>query len=381
MTTAPQAIPLSQSEVQAALRLAGLPPGPDSPFAQLQPPASLHPAVAAALQTKQVVNSSGIVSDVWKSALTTLTAPSHRVAIRLGSPTHWLSTVYYGSPGGIAGFVEDQAEYRITLGCTHDAIQAPLADWLHWGAVPDTAASTHDLRMEELTAIAAIVDASREETLRAMLDRRSPSLDRFTRDQLLYETTSADSPDSRWLCGLLKQHSPQSAAPAASQLDLGVRMLAERGWVALEPAALAIADNLRAIALSMANLNPYVVIDCRGPNGAASTLILTTGLRAFWAVELSGPPAAPVARLSSLGGPGAGQRIASYLNWLPVPPAPASWTAPVPVQAPQPSWTPPSPPTPMPAPAPAPVRTHCTKCGKALLPGRSFCTGCGAPIR
>src|SRR5438128_1556186 len=112
---------LNLAEVQVALRLAGLPPGPLSPFANIQPPATIDQSVRSTLQAKGVLNGAGI-ADEWRAAFKTLVAPTHRATVYLGSAERWEAGVYFAGPGGITGFALADADYQIKPAYTHSAI-------------------------------------------------------------------------------------------------------------------------------------------------------------------------------------------------------------------------------------------------------------------
>ena len=374
--TAPETTVLTTAELQAALRTAGLPPSPASPFASLAPPSSIAPPVASALIQKHVVNGSGAMTGTWRQALTALTKPTHKASVFLGSPEQWFSMDYYAAGDTITGCNSDDAGYKITPSVSRDSVEAVISEWLRLPAVASAQSPPIDLDAEEMTVFAAIVDAGREESIRALIERRMPDLSRFTHDQLAAEVEWSSAQDGRWLCSVLRRHAPSVFAPEGGGLGAGAKKLAARGWLRLGGEDAQIGADLQARSVKLMNLNPYVALDFRATSGAASVVIVMTGIASFWAIELfGGPDGRPMARLFELGGPEAAQLLGRYLAQLPAAP---SWTAPTPAAA----WTPPpSAPVAQPAmPVAPPAAPACPNCRKALQPGRLFCTGCGTKV-
>ena len=193
-----QTVQLDGAELQAALHLAGLSPGTAAPFADLPPASSIEQAVLGSLHAKHVVNGNG-VTDLCRGALATLAHPTHRAALYLGSLERWYYMEYYAGPGGLVGYSSDAREHRLTFPCTRDIASGTVEGWLGSLAVPDLPQAHAELEASELSAVAAIVDAWREETLRALLQREQPAPARFTREQLVYALDMAAHGDPRWL--------------------------------------------------------------------------------------------------------------------------------------------------------------------------------------
>jgi hypothetical protein len=395
--TAPETTVLNTAEMQAALRLAGLPPGPASPFAHLSPPASIAPETASALFQKHVVNGSGAITDPWRKALTALTVPSHKASLFLGAPEQWFAIDYYAAGEAMSGCTASEPGYKITMPVSRENLEAIVSDWLSLPAAGSKPSAPIDLDADEMTMFAAIVDASREESLRALLERRMPDSSRFTRDQLAAEVEWSSVQDGRWLCSVLRRHSPSVFAPAGGGLGVGARKLAARGWLRLGDDDTHLEADLQSRCARLMNLNPYVALELRTTGGSASSVIVMTSLGSYWAIELfGGSDGRPMARLFELGGPEAVQLFGRYLAQLPAAPTwapPAS--APAPPQPAAAAWTPPPaapaaafPRTPPPSapvaqsafPVVPPAAVACPNCRKPLQPGRLFCTGCGIKV-
>jgi hypothetical protein len=376
-------------ELQVALRLAGLPPAPTSPFADLSPPATIDPGVVSTLRGKNVVNGHGGVADAWREVLATLASPTYRVWLYLGSADRWETIDYYSGTTGLIGYASTGAEHLVTFPCTTESLSQALERWLGWDDLPDVPHFLAELQAQELVTLAAVVDAHREESLRAFLERRQPDLSRFSREQLLYELeTAAQTADPRWFAGILQRHAPAPFRPSPASLDGGAGALGARGLLTFEGNDAVVTIDLAAIAAAMASLSPYAVLSV-GPAGAPGTVILMMrALQSYWTVDfLAGQNGQSWARLQGLGGPDLQSHIRQALATLPnTPIGPAAWTAPL--------ATPP-PPAPVTAPAarvharaaqesspmkPAlPQEPKCAGCGKPLAAGRKFCTSCGTP--
>ena len=397
-TTHSQAHDLSTGQLQVALRLAALPPSKYSPFAKLTPPAAIDPAVLGSLRAAGVVTGAGQITDSWNAALAALAQPEQRISLFLGAAEGWNAIEYFSRQGMLAGYSGAGGNHRVTFPCPVTGILADLSDWLRIheaGAVPPVFET--DLQPEELTALSAIVDAYREENLRAFLERRQANPSRFSREQLRFELDAAAQADPRWYASLLTLHAPPPFAPLAERLDMGVRALATRGWLGFEEDCVVPEAALAEVCVGLGNLNPYAVAGA-GPVGESGTMVLATkAVQGYWTLQFRAGGGRQVARLECVGGTGLMAQLEALLGVAPAPVAALSWTDPIalPVPTPAPAPTLPAPMLSAPmlsapmlsapmlsAPARPPMLTvsaNCGKCGKARLSGRAFCSGCGAP--
>jgi len=396
---------LATPEIQAALRIAGLPPARTSPFAGLSPPAAIEQQMVSSLHEKQVLNGNGNVTEAWRGALATLTSPAYRVSLDLGTNDGSFVIDYYAAKDGMVGYsASGPAEHTITFPCTPAVIMQLLGQWLNWTDSPRAGRSQLNLRAAELVALAAVVDAVKEERLRALIDRRQADADVLSRDQLVYELEAGSTADARWFAGILKRHTPPAYHPDPQNLNEGVQALAARGWLRLVGNRLALEPALTEIASGMANLNPLVRFAI-GPAGEAGPeLLAMSSLTSFWTLEfLAGEDGRAWAFAQSLDGNDIQEVFKHLLDMLPKAEPAATWSTPValatsmarpllaPPLAPPPAPPPPLPvqtrslapsqtvPKPPPPPPTEPIPRLCAKCGKRLTPGRKFCTGCGAP--
>jgi hypothetical protein len=385
-----QTTSLTLPGIQAALRLAGLPPARSSPFADLSPPTGIDQGVLSTLRGKNVVNGQGEVTDAWREVLATLASPGYRVWLYLGSADRWEAIDYYSRAGDLIGYASTGTEHLVTFPCSIDTLSEGLGRWLGWHEMPDGPQFEADLDAQELVALASVVDAHREESVRAFLDRRQPDVSRFTHDQLVYELeTGAHTGDPRWLVGILQRHAPTSFQPSASSLDGGAAALAARGWLTLDGTDAVVSRDLAAIAAAMGVVNPYAVLSVAPMDADGSLMLTMRAMQSFWTVDFFADQNQQAwVRLQGLGGAELRSHVREALAILPKPaPDPAAWTAPLEMPVPVPPVTAHAPPVHAPAAResrPTLSTTSrertCTKCGKPLLPGRKFCTGCGTPV-
>jgi hypothetical protein len=370
---------LTMPEVQTVLRLAALPPAAASPFAGLSPPAAIAPPISASLAAKGVLQSNGAPSPAWVGALRTLASPTHRITFFLGSSERWFDASYYSSGNGLVGFTQNKEECGITFPCEPSDVEVLLADWLNWQAMREGGPFESTLQGPELTALATIVDAYREETLRAFIERRPAEPTRLSREQLVGQLATMDGADSRWLCAVLKRHAPEALQPNEGSLNAGARSLAERGLLRFDGEAICLEGNLYRVCASMANIVPYAYVASQRAGGGGSSAIYLTGIKCYWVLEFpTGPEGQPLCRLTGMGGEGVAAHVRGQLDGLPAGrPAPApGWSAPAPPAAAPVPRTPAPPVTK----ATEPISRLCGKCGKPLKPGKKFCGSCGAPV-
>ena len=381
---------LSTAELQVALRLAGMPPSRNSPLAQLPPPAVVDPAVVSSLRALGVTAPGGALVPDWIEALSAIANPARHAVVFLGSSANWTAIEYFAGPSAMAGYSLSEGKHNITFPCTAESLKRSISAWLAVDGAPALPPFSSDLQPEELAAVAAIADAYREETLRALLERRAPDPSRFSQDQLVYELQAVASRDPRWFCSLLANHAPAPFAPSVDSLDAGIRALSARGWVRFEEGRAVLKAPLIAISVGLGVLNPYAVIGT-GPAGAPVSLALVTcALQGYWSLNFVARDAQSYVRLESLGGPDLSAWLEARLLDLPRQAAVASWTDPLPASIPVsvPVLSPVTAvavrrpvPVPVPVAAAAPLAgPNCERCGKPKQPGRKFCTGCGAAI-
>jgi hypothetical protein len=379
---------LTVPEVQTVLRLASLPPGDQSPFAGLSPPAAIEQPVVASLKTKGVLNGNGMPTGAWVSALRTLSAPTQRITLFLASAERWFEASYYGSGGGLIGFTPSPGECAITFPGEPADVEVLLADWLNWKRMPEAAPFTATLLGPEVTAFAAIVDAHREEALRAFLERRPANHTRFSRDQLAHQVAQADSMDSRWLCAALRRHAPEAIRPDPQSLNVGARSMMSRGLLRFEGETLVVEGELLGICAGLGTIVPYAFLTSQRAGGAPSSSLYFVGMGSFWIFEFpQGADGQPVCRFQTAGGQTVAAHVRRHLEGLSAAkPAAASWTAPVAAAAtaeparPQPAAAQPPAARPPVSQPTGPIAKLCGKCGKPLKPGKKFCGSCGAAV-
>jgi hypothetical protein len=374
---------LTMPEVQTALRLAALPPGAASPFAGMPPPAAIEQPIAASLAAKGVLHGNGAPAPAWLATLRTLASPTHRIAFFLGSAERWFDASYYSSGNGLVGYTQGAEECGITFPCDASDVEALLADWLNWRLMPETGPFEGTLYGPELTTFAAIVDAYREETLRAFIERRPGDPTRLSRAQLAHQLTMMDGPDSRWLCAVLKRHAPEAIRPDERSLNTGARSMAERGLLRFEGEALCVEGNLYRLCAGMASIVPYAYLASQRAGGGGSSAIYLTGLKCYWVFDFpTGADGQPTCHFQGIGGESVAAHVRSQLGGLPAAgPAPTR-SAPPPIPPSKPVTTPVTRPAPPPLPKTTePIPRTCAKCGKAVKPGKKFCGSCGAPVQ
>jgi hypothetical protein len=383
------------------LRIARLAPASSSPFVDLPPPAAIEESILGSLHAKHVVNGHGHVTDGCRAALTTLASPTHRASLFMGATDRWFRIDYYAGPGGLAGHASVAQTHQLTFPCTIATPETALATWLQWRAVPAIEPFAVDLGLAELSVIAAIADAWREEALHAVIDRRAADLSGFTREHLAYELAMADHGDARWFAGLLAMQAPPGFAPSADHLNAGAHALADRGWLCFDNDRVAPEPPLVRICSGLANLSPYVRVHVEGAGSAPHTVLVATGVQSYWAVKFASVQGQRVARLEALGGPGVGALLREHLHRLPAPasahPRANEWAAPAspppsarrsapaapPATAATPATprprqvSPPQPTQTSPPPRSASAPSQCPKCGTSRRPGAKFCGKCG----
>ena len=359
---------VTEAEMAALVRIAGA-PTPTSPLAGL-PPSKPDRTVMASLGAKGLVSSSGALAPECQDVMTTLIDPLIKASLYIEGVG---GGNYFGGTGGISGIVQvDEAQYRLTGGFTVDAILADLDSLLAWRTVPDAPPLRLDLSAAELTVMAALADAHREEQLLACIERRPAVAGAVTRDvaqkQIALGTSRADH---RWLVSILSRFGPPASAPRADHLDSGAASLIARNLARTGDEALEIGPDLQVFISGFSSVTPFLGFAVHAPWEEQEIKLFTRGVGHFWSIEYLS--AASRIRVARLGGRARETLLRQHLAPLDAHAATSARTA---VAAP-----------PAPAPAPAPKRvaaapveaTACARCGRAMKPGLRFCTACGTP--
>ena len=311
------------------------------------------------------------------------------VWLYLGSADRWEAIDYYAGSSGLVGYASNGSDHLITFPCAPENVAQALSQWLGWDDLPDVPVFQADLQANELAMLAAVVDAHREENLRAVLERRQPNVSRFSREQLLYELeTAAQTADPRWFAGILQRHAPPGFQPGPASLNEGASSLGSRGLVTFEGDDVLITADLAAVAAVIASLGPYAILSVGSAGESGSVSLVLRTIQSFWTIDfLASQDGQSWARLQRLSGPDLHSHIQQALSVLPkAAPDPSAWTAPVQLPV-APPHVAPSPARGEPPVAQAPRATRaptqerrCVVCDKPLAPGRKFCTGCGTAV-
>lgn len=387
-------VEVTQTELAALLRAAGVAPAQTSPLAGLQPASADHNIVAS-LASKGAVSPAGAITREWQALLTTLADPMIQANLHVeGAGT----VQYFGGSGGIVGLMRREADLGIDAGLSVEAILGDANFVLPWRAIADAPALRVDLTVEELTVLAALVDAHREEELLACIQRREAQSGAVSADAAgRLVAAGVERIDYRWLVSILAQFAPTGCEPKPEHLDPGGTSLMSRKLAEPGEDALAAVRDLRTFCLGLAGTGPFMAISVHAPWDNADAKVFVRGVEHFWSIEYGAGPSARV-RVSRLGARAMetmlGQYLAPFAQYSAAPPAPAREPEPPvvvrpparqPVQeepelarvTPQPRATATAP---EPAPAKATSPRVCPKCSRANKPAARFCTGCGTAL-
>ena len=381
---------LSVTEITAALRMGRLAPVSTSPLAGLAGDQNITSATTQALAARGISNGSALLPE-WRRAFSTLADPQQQATAYIERAG---AAQYFGGVGGVASIVPlPDGQHRVLGALTIDVVLAEMNDLIAWRVVPDGPPTRFDLSIDEWTAVTAIVDATREEQLRAVMERREPNVQSVTHDAAARQIVSGlEKPDRHWLISVLAHFSPPNCVPNTAALDRGATALIRRGWAKTGKGSLELRDELQAVCLGFANLAPFLSLSVGAPWAEPKQSLFIHGVTGIWSIEFrpdaDGGPHVSVARL---GARATDDVLRKHLGALwsvavdpparptPVaaPPAPApvkqvaaaAPRAAAPVAAPQPSQ-----------PRPSVETRPCPNCGAALRGDAKFCIKCGKPV-
>ena len=379
-------------ELQAALRIARLMPASTSPLAGLNAGAQVSAAVAQTLRSKGVLNGTALAPE-WQRALATLADPQQQASAyveRVGGGR------YFGGIGGVATIVPlPGGEQSVIGGMTREGVLGELNALLDWRSVPDGPPLRTEISAEELTAIAAIADACREEQLRAVIERRQPVVGRVSFSDLEGQVAmSTQKRDPHWLLSILADWAPPSCSFDMATLKQGNAALLNRGWVIAREGTLQLGAQLEVMCAAFGTVTPFLALAVGAPWLDPEIAIFTRGVPGYWSIEFRNEETpsrrVSIARLGARAMDEVlGRRFGALWSSSVAEPARAAAVAPPPPQtriqptAPPVTQPAPTPRPPAPSQASKPVATNgnaCASCGKPLKPGSKFCTSCGKPV-
>ena len=364
------------AEMQMALRIAGITPAPASPLAGVQPALQSNHGLVESLRQKAICDGPKNLKPEWLGTLATLANPGQQAMVHVEGGG---SGRYYSGAHGVAAMVPaEDGQQRILGGLSVDSILAEIDVLLQWRAVQDVPPLRADLAIAELTTVAAIADACREEQLRAAIERRPAIAGRVTRGDAERQVAAGQSTyDPRWLVSVLHRFAPQGCGPVAAALDEGASALVRRGWAKPGDNSLEFGPEIQALCDAFANVIPFLAIGVGAPWAEPAVMIFTRGWRHFCGIEFLPGAGDRRATLSHVGGKGMEEALRRHLAAFappsvaraggqfsagaagPLPPKPAAHGRPAKAAAPG---------------------NFCRSCGQQLKPGKKFCTACGAAI-
>ena len=360
---------VTTAEIAALLRMAGVAPAQTSPLSGLQP-GTPDKATIASLAAKGAYSPGGVLDPEWHAMMLTLADPLMQASVHVEGVG---GGQYYGGAGGVSGFAQlGDGQFRVIGGWSVDAIVEELDAVLRFRAVPDGPPLRQDLSVGELTVVAALADAHREEQLRACIERRAARSGAVTRELAAEQLEAGTSrADHRWLISILSQFAAPGNGPDAEHLDAGAASLVARRLAGATDGALALNADLQLFCSGFATVTPFLGLAVHEPWADPEVKLFTRGVQNFWGIEYLNRPASSKVRLSRLGGRAMESLMRQHLAALGAHTgAPASPIAPVATVAPV---------TPVVVPAPASPAT-CSKCGRVAKVGARFCAGCGSAL-
>jgi hypothetical protein len=264
---------------------------------------------------------------------------------------------------------------------------------LPFRSVPDAPPLRMDLSPAELTVLAALADAHREEALQACIDRRPARRGAVTREYAeRHIATGMARADHRWMVSILARFAPGPLSPDPSFLDTGARSLITRNLARAGNGAMELSPELQVFCDGLANISSFAALAVHPPWAEPAVKLFSRGTQYFWGIEFSEDTVGR-ARVSRLGSRAMEALLRQHLTPLGAhaPPMPVQMQLPqvpppVPVHAPQappPAREQPPPPAPKSVPAaapPQPAVKQCGKCDRVLRPGQSFCPSCGISV-
>lgn len=356
-------------EIQAALRVAGITPTSASPLADVQPAMDLDRTVMESLRQKGVCGGSQSLSPEWQRTLETLADPSLQATLHVEG----IGTAsYFGGVGGIAAMVPIEDDQQKILGqLSTDTILMEIDVLMGWIAVPDGPPFQVELSIEELTTVASLADARREEHLRAVIERRKPFPGRISRSDAERQVTLGQhNPDSRWLISILDRFAPQDCRPNAAALEPGTSTLLGRelakvadGWLELSP-------DLEILCDGFANVVPFLAIGVGAPSDEQSVALFTRGWQNFWGIEFDSSEGQNSAVVSRLGARAMEEKLRRHLAAFTPPPAQTPGDR-APAAEAGSGWKSSEQPT------DSDRADVCPRCGALRKPDKKFCVGCG----
>jgi hypothetical protein len=294
---------IASEEISAALKLAELQVASHSPLAVLSSIEAATDSILPRLLEKGVIDSTGYLNQGWQDALAIMAAPSHRVHITAGDADEVQTVSYYfGTAGAVAHITTDE-HHEIAFPVIIDESVEEAGKWMGWRLFPLAEPFSVDLSCDELSIIAAVTDALREDQMRAALERRRPDPShRFTMPRLAAAIeTGSRQEDGRWMTAMLNAHAPELFAATIDRVSPGIAALSRRRWLSVEDEEVTLRSPLPEICLELGGSTPYLVVGIGSGSEPGSYVLAIRGLTGFWTFRF-GVPASDQIRFSRLGG-------------------------------------------------------------------------------
>jgi hypothetical protein len=312
---------LSATELQTALRLAGLMPSRESPLAGFPPAPAGQPNDKAigSLVAKGVLGSGFQVAPAWARALSIAAAPEYFVSLAISHGDRSEIAEYVQTAAGMGACTQGRESTMLAFPIDPAALVQSIGAALCWSDMTTAALAQIDLDSAELAALASIVDCARQEVLHAFLERRGPTLVGFSLEEIAQVIDFApDAPDPRWLTSLLLLYALGPCHPRVELVEPGVEALTRRGLVDRQERGVVLQPPILPLCRGLSNTVPNVALTIGALQGKRSSAILIRGLEQFWVLEFfTRPDGTPWARLSSMDGPSLEMYVRSLFEMLP----------------------------------------------------------------
>ena len=348
----------------------GLTAGELSPLKNIAVTASSD-ADRSTLAGKGLLDSAGNAQAKFAECMKTAAKPGCEMVIDVGNATILnFMRVYFGPSGSLAGCTPvDASAFRLAPELRLEDILITILEGLNLNESIKEKPVSFELSQKGLLALAALIDATRQNQLRSLLNRNdNVGIQVDFMDIWACLQRGAVEDDFRWLTGVIRSRLPDEMTLSQNTLSEGLAEITAAGLAVRDADSWGMADErIEALTELMTPLNFGSIFARSVSDSETVRLLLIRCPTSLWAVNFrvkSGKISVFTLSTDRLG-----TIVAEIVARLMV----------IGQRAPKPNPSVP-PPVPSASTAQKTVKKFCPECGKPLKPDARFCAECGRGI-
>lgn len=371
-------IHITLSEAAWLLDHVGLAAGPLSPFKKAQGTRGGE-SERVSLAAKGLIDPAGRLTAPMSACIRTLADPGCEMVMDIGNATLLnFMRIYFGADGPPAGCTPvGQSTFRLAFGLKLEDLLVTVLEGLNLDSTIRENPVSLDVSPKGLLALAALIDAIRQNQLRSLLNRNdNEGIDVDFIDIWASLQHGILEDDFRWLTAVIRSRLPDDLTIDQSALSEGLAQIAAAGMaVRKEDESWTLSDrHIAALTELMTPLNFGSIFARAASGGTAVRLFLIKCPASLWAVNFGAQD--KKASVFTLSVDRLGSMMAEIVARLVVTGAKISRTQ----SRQQPVTDSAGKNDSVQAADAARAKRFCSQCGQPLKPEHKFCKACGKPV-